>query len=71
MPDYLLITDLPLLQSRGFVAGFSGESWFGADKNGATWQAYIQDKDPKITFVGPEDRASVYMTRATFEELFA
>lgn len=70
MLDYLLITDLPLLRSCGFEPGFSGTSWFSTAKDGVVWQAYVQDTDPRITFVGGEDRVSVYMTRSTFEELF-
>lgn len=36
--------DYPLLRPAGFVAGFSGHSWFAEDKDGNTWQAYLDDK---------------------------
>lgn len=36
--------DQPLLQPAGFVAGFSGYSWFAEDRSDNTWQAYLDDK---------------------------
>lgn len=67
---YLTISDISLLRDRGFEAGFSGESWFGVDKNGETWQAYIVDEDIRLTFVASNDRTSVFMERDKFEDLF-
>jgi hypothetical protein len=70
MPDYLLLTDVPILGEYGFTPGFSGESWFGTDPHDDQWQAYIVEGDQRLTFVRADDRLSRYMTRETFEELF-
>jgi hypothetical protein len=70
MPDYLTLADLPLLRSKGFEPGFSGESWFGVDSTGMQWQAAAYEKDDRLTFMSTEDRTGVYMDRTTFEELF-
>ena len=70
MPDYLTIHDIPLLRDKGFAAGFSGTSWFGVDKQGNTWQAYVVDDDQQLTFVDANDRTSIFMERTRFENLF-
>ena len=71
MPEYLMVTDIPLLADKGFTPGYSGESWFKEDKERETWQAYIVEGDQRLTFVRSTDRLSRYMARDTFEELFA
>lgn len=68
--DYLTTQDIHLLRTKGFEPGFSGESWFGVDKEGNTWQAYVVEGDLRITFVSSEDRTSVFMERDKFENLF-
>lgn len=70
MIDYLLSTDAPLLRTRGFKAGWSGESWHGKDKTGEEWQAYVVGTDTKMTFVPATTRESQFMQRDVFEELF-
>lgn len=71
MSEYVLATDLELLRSYGFEAGFSGESWMTAtDAKGEYWQAYPFDGDPCMVFVNSEDRASRYMTLMDFREKF-
>lgn len=68
--NYLTVSDIPLLRERGFTPGFSGTSWFGIDKTGNTWQAYVVDDDNNLTFVDADDRASIFMERDRFENLF-
>lgn len=70
MNNYMTSYDISLLRDYGFVAGSSGTSWFGLDKYGENWQAYVIDGDHKITFVNELDRESITMERNTFEELF-
>lgn len=70
MPEYLLVADIPILHDHQFTPGYSGESWFGVDKNDERWQAYVVEGDQRLTFVRDDDRLSRYMTRDTFEELF-
>ena len=36
--------DQPMLHAAGFEAGWSGQSWFGKDRNGTTWQAQLDEK---------------------------
>ena len=36
--------DQPLLHAAGFEPGWSGQSWFGKDRNGLTWQAQLDEK---------------------------
>ncbi len=70
MDEYLQSTDVHLLRSHGFVVGCFGESWFGADKEGHEWQAYVVTGDDRLTFVGP-DRISQYMKREDFIQNFS
>jgi len=70
MTEYLLVADIPLLREYQFTPGFSGESWFGIDKNDESWQVYVVENDNRLTFVNANDRVSRYMTRDKFEEVF-
>ena len=70
MNPYLTYRDLYLLRDYSFTPGYSGESWFGEDKYGEVWQAYIVEDDSHITFVNEKDRSSVPMTREEFKERF-
>ena len=71
MPEYVQSTDLELLRSTGFTAGWSGNSWFSPkDKEGNFYQCYPIDGDDKMTFAFSNDRSSVYMTLDDFKEKF-
>lgn len=70
MSEYMTAYDLHMLRDYGFTISNSGASWFGEDKYGEHWQAYVIDGDHKITFVNEMDRESITMTRPQYEELF-
>lgn len=70
MNNPITTEDLELLRERGFTPGWSGESWFGIDKEGNEWQVYGLQGDSLLTFVKDSDRQSFFMERITFEELF-
>lgn len=36
--------DQPMLHAAAFEAGWSGQSWFGKDREEHTWQTYLDDK---------------------------
>jgi len=64
--------DLPVLMTVGFSAGWSGYSWFGKDRKGNEWQAYLDDKS-LIAFrpqSGEFWGAPVRMKYEEFEQLF-
>lgn len=42
--DYLTLSDIGVLRSAGFTAGWSGQSWFYVDPN-YSWQATLNDND--------------------------
>lgn len=69
MPDYILASEVELLRSAGFTAGWSGESWFKAVGD-SWWQAYQIGDDPYMTFVCDTDRCSQFLTREEFKEKF-
>lgn len=71
MDKYLTTFDIQLLRDNGFKASESGASWFGIDKTGEAWQAYVVEGDSRITFVGTNDRTSIFMERNRFDELFS
>jgi len=41
--------DLQLLRERGFIAGSSGQTWFGEDKDNKMWQA-AEDEEGQLLF---------------------
>lgn len=70
MTEYLTYRDSQLLRDAAFTLGVTGASWFGTDKDGQGWQAYVIDGDTNITFVPDKTRYSTFMSRAYFQELF-
>lgn len=70
MDKYLTTLDIPMLREHGFKSSDSGASWFGVAKDGEQWQAYVVDGDSRITFVGTNDRTSVFMDYETFYDKF-
>lgn len=70
MKEPITTEDIELLRERGFTPGWSGESWFGIDKEDNEWQVYGLHNDSFLTFVKASDRQSIFMERTTFEELF-
>lgn len=70
MDKYLTTFDIPMIREAGFKPSDSGASWFGVDKYGEQWQAYVVEGDSRITFVGTNDRTSVFMERERFEKQF-
>ena len=64
--------DIPVLMTAGFTAGWSGHSWFGKDRNGNDWQAYLDDKSV-LSFRSEEEGKwgpSGPLFHADFEKLF-
>lgn len=62
--------DMSFIKQRFKEPGVSGESFFGHDFQGNTWQCYVVEEDNEVTFVGP-DRISNFFDRDYFEYLFA
>ena len=65
--------DQPFLHSAGFEPGWSGQSWFGEDREGNTWQAYLDDKSVfAFRSCNKERKWGVYspMNIATFRKVF-
>lgn len=70
MTEYLTYRDVPLLRGTAFNLSPSGASWFGEDKEGNEWQAFILDGDTEITFRNMETSLSSYLAREDFVEMF-
>ena len=67
------VYDLALLRAAGFVAGFSGQSWFGEDRNGNDWQAHIDERTSILMFRAESgDKWGPYgpLLLADFDKLF-
>ena len=63
--------DLPVLRSHGFVAGASGTSWFGRDRDGKEWQAVVSDNTNRLlNFTNLATLQSVRMDRDKFSKTF-
>ena len=63
--------DLPVLRSYGFVAGASGTSWFGKDRDGGEWQAVVSDSTNRLlNFTNLSTLKSVRMDRDKFSKTF-
>lgn len=69
MTPKLTDKDLPLLHSAGFEPGWSGASWFKADKQGGKWQVFLDDDSKELWFLPPQ-RVSKPLSRAEFDHLF-
>lgn len=70
--DYIKASEVNLLRDAGFSVGFSGESWFATDPSARHyWHAYPSTDNELMVFVNSSDRASQYLTRQKFEEIFS
>ena len=69
----LTTDDLNLLRSSGFEAGPTGHAWYGTDKLGDVWRAYVEDTSDRLLFgvgIGNVWGPSKTMNREDFDEQF-
>lgn len=72
--DYITHRDLTSLRAAGFVPSFSGGSWFGVDKHGTQWQAFLPDDGDAIKFrvlTGRAPGEASIMLRTDFNDTFS
>lgn len=63
--------DLPVLRSYGFNAGFSGDSWFGMDRDGVEWVVSVTNNNNRLlNFMNLHTLESMRMDRDKFSKTF-
>ena len=70
MAEKLQSDQLPLLWAHGFVAGFSGTTWFATDHSGVCYQAIVDDTNDEIYFETQYGREKFYFTADEVREKF-
>lgn len=70
MAEKLQSDQLPLLWAHGFVAGFSGTTWFAEDHAGRCFQAIVHEENDEIYFVDYKSRENFSFTAEQVREKF-